>query len=94
MHPTSATVLDHLLRLPTPGLNAFLFNLPAAGLIAFLFNVMEEVLPIFASAAVVQGGLGLTPSQLAPSLSFGGVVLMVYALKGFPRLMRCVATWW
>ena len=49
---------------------------------------MEEVLPIFASAAVAQGGLGLTPAQLAPSLSFGGVVLCVYALKGFPWLMR------
>lgn len=61
------------------------------GLIAFLFNVMEEVLPIFASAAVAEGGLGLTPAQLAPSLSFGGVVLCVYALKGFPWLMRCVA---
>lgn len=62
-------------------------SLPS-GLIAFLFNFMEEVLPIFGSAAVSKGGLGLTPAQLAPSLSFGGIVLCVYALKGFPWLMR------
>lgn len=69
---------------------ASLLILSPSGLIAFLFNVMEEVLPIFGSAAVAQGGLGLTPAQLAPSLSFGGIVLCVYALKGFPWLMRWV----
>ncbi|PRW58585.1 glucuronokinase 1 isoform A [Chlorella sorokiniana] len=69
---------------------ACITTLAGYGLIAFLFNVMEEVLPIFASAAVAQGGLGLTPAQLAPSLSFGGIVLCVYALKGFPWLMRRV----
>ncbi|KAL4856775.1 Protein ZINC INDUCED FACILITATOR-LIKE 1 [Chlorella vulgaris] len=58
------------------------------GLIAFMFNMLDEVTPLFASAAVSDGGLGFAPSQLAPSLSFGGVVLCCWALKGFPWLIR------
>lgn len=63
------------------------------GLVAFCFNILDELTPLFASAAVADGGLGFSPSALAPSLSFGGVVLMCYALKGFPWLMRCGAAW-
>ena len=48
----------------------------------------DEITPIFASAARADGGLGLSPSALAPSLSFGGAVLVVWALKGFPWAMR------
>lgn len=58
------------------------------GLIAFFYIFLDELIPIFASAAPADGGLGFSPSQLAPSLSFGGAVLVAWALKGFPWLMR------
>lgn len=58
------------------------------GLIAFFFNILDEITPIFASAGVADGGLGFSPSQLAPSLMFGGLMLMTWALRGFPWLMR------
>ena len=58
------------------------------GLIAFFYNILDEITPIFASARVADGGLGFSPSQLAPSLMFGGLVLMTWALRGFPWLMR------
>ncbi|KAL4425550.1 hypothetical protein ABPG75_009566 [Micractinium tetrahymenae] len=58
------------------------------GLIAFLFSVLDEVTPIFASGAVAEGGLGFTPSQLALSLSFSGLVLVTWALLGYPRLSK------
>lgn len=48
----------------------------------------DEVTPLFASAAVAEGGLGFTPAALAPSLSFGGIVLCVWALRGFPWLHK------
>ena len=35
------------------------------------------------------GGLGFAPAELAPSLSFGGAVLVVWALHGFPWLSGC-----
>lgn len=65
-----------------------LTTLAGYGLIAWLYNMLDEITPIFASAARADGGLGLSPSALAPSLSFGGAVLVVWALKGFPWAMR------
>ena len=44
--------------------------------------------PPLAAAPTREGGLGLTTTQLAPSLGFSGVVLMAYSLLGFPRLAR------
>ncbi|PSC76968.1 MFS general substrate transporter [Micractinium conductrix] len=61
-------------------------SLVGYGLIAFMFNLLDEVTPIWASADVSNGGLGFAPAELAPSLSFGGAVLVVWALHGFPWL--------
>ena len=48
----------------------------------------QQVVPIFASAPAEEGGLGFSTSQLAPSLTFGGGVLMVWALAGYPAMLR------
>lgn len=58
------------------------------GLIAFDFNYSDELVPIYASAPPREGGLGFSTSELAPSLSFGGTVLMLWALFGFPRMLK------
>jgi MFS family permease len=52
----------------------------------------DEVLPIYASAPPHEGGLGFSTSQLAPSLSFGGTVLMLWSLFGFPVLLKRFGT--
>lgn len=57
-------------------------------LIAFIFNILDELVPIYASAPLAEGGLGFSTRQLAPSLSFSGVVLIGWALWGFPWLLR------
>ncbi|GAB4814743.1 hypothetical protein N2152v2_001789 [Parachlorella kessleri] len=69
-----------------------LLALGGYGAIAFFYNFSDEVLPIFASAPPGEGGLGFTTSQLAPSLSFGGITLMLWALFGFPLLLRRFGT--
>lgn len=84
--PDTAAVPDA--NLPWHKLKAVRLSLCGYGLIAFLFNILDEVTPIFASAAVAQGGLGFSPSQLAPSLSFGGLVLVPWALLGYPPLSK------
>lgn len=48
----------------------------------------DELVPIFASAPPGEGGLGFPTSQLAPSLIFGGTVLTLWALWGFPALLQ------
>ena len=57
-------------------------------LVAFCFILLDELTPIFASAPVAQGGLGWSTASLAAPLSFGGAVLIVWALWGFPWLHR------
>eukprot|EP00887_Chlorella_sp_A99_P008220 scaffold12.g8220.t1 len=61
-------------------------------LIAFLFSMVEELVPIYASAPLPEGGLGLSTTQLAPPLAFSGVVLMAWSLVGYPWLARAVGT--
>lgn len=46
-------------------------------LICLLYNLMDEVTPIFGSAAEKDGGLSLTTSQLALPLALGGVSIFV-----------------
>ncbi|CAG9467144.1 unnamed protein product [Pedinophyceae sp. YPF-701] len=58
------------------------------GAVALLYCIMDEVTPIFGSAAVADGGLGLLEHQLALPLSVGGIVLVVQAVYVFPRLSK------
>lgn len=50
--------------------------------IAGFFNYLDELRPIFASAPVREGGLGLTTDVLAWSLGFGGIAFMLYSYWG------------
>ena len=58
------------------------------GSIAFLYNFADELTPLFAAAPVAIGGVGLLASQLAVPLVFCGVILMWYAVYGYPWFQR------
>ncbi|DBA90651.1 TPA: hypothetical protein ACH3X1_003874 [Trebouxia sp. C0004] len=58
------------------------------GSIAFLYNFVDELTPLFAAAPPAIGGVGLLASQLAVPLVFCGVVLMWYAVYGYPWFQR------
>ena len=62
------------------------------GCVAFLFNLLDELVPIFASAAERDGGLGWDPSQLAPPLAVGGMALILWSQLGYFRLQKKVGT--
>ena len=62
------------------------------GCVAFLFNLLDELVPIFASAAEKDGGLGWDPAQLAPPLAVGGLALILWSQLGYHRLQRKVGT--
>ncbi len=53
-------------------------------LIVFFANMLEELTPIYASAPVRQGGLGLPLNLLAWPLTAAGGVLVVFTLYGYP----------
>lgn len=59
-------------------------SLAGYGLTAFVFIVLDELTPLFVSAPVSSGGLGLPTAQLAAPLSFGGLALLLWAWRGFP----------
>ena len=42
--------------------------------VSLLWILLDEIVPIFASAPRDAGGLGLTPQQLAPGMAFSGLV--------------------
>jgi len=60
--------------------------------ICFIYILIDELTPIFGSAAVKDGGLGFSTSQLAPPLAFSGVTLTIYALWGFPLYRKWLGT--
>ncbi|GLC73711.1 hypothetical protein PLESTF_001411000 [Pleodorina starrii] len=62
------------------------------GAVALIFCAVDEVFPIFASAPLTSGGLGMREDQIAPPLMFFGAVLMPYSLYGYPPLQRVVGT--
>ena len=51
-------------------------------IVAFIFNLLDEVRPIFASAPVEVGGLGLSTNVLSWPLSFGGLCFILFACVG------------
>lgn len=57
-------------------------------LIAFLYNCSDELIPLFAAAPPSIGGVGLLANQLAVPLVLSGVVLMWYAVYGYPWFQR------
>jgi len=64
-----------------------ILSLAGYALIAFCYVLLDELIPIFASADTSIGGLGFPTSELALPLAFGGAVLFIWAIFGFPWLM-------
>eukprot|EP00884_Botryococcus_braunii_P001000 jgi/Botrbrau1/10900/Bobra.0025s0073.1 len=61
-------------------------------LTAFLYNLLDELVPIFASAPEEAGGLGFSVQELAVPLMTGGGCLILWALFGYPWLERLIGT--
>lgn len=57
-------------------------------LIAFIYNTADELTPLFAAASPAVGGAGLLANQLAVPLGFCGIVLMLYAVLGYPKCLE------
>ncbi|KAK9822464.1 hypothetical protein WJX81_005081 [Elliptochloris bilobata] len=64
--------------------------LMGSGVVAFLWNYLEELTPIYISAPIARGGLGLSLSSFTPSIIFGGVVMAVFSLTYYPAYQRRV----
>ena len=58
-------------------------------IVAFLFNLLDEVRPVFASAPVEVGGLGLSTNVLSWPLSFGGLCFILFACLGASLALSC-----
>jgi MFS family permease len=69
-----------------------LFALAGYGSTAALFNLIDELLPVFASAPTAAGGLGLSPSHLAAALGVGGAALIVAARWGYRAIHARIGT--
>ena len=59
-------------------------------IVAFIFNLLDEVRPIFASAPIEVGGLGLSTNVLSWPLSFGGLCFILFACVG-EAVVRTIA---
>ena len=62
-------------------------------IVAFLFNLLDEVRPVFASAPVEVGGLGLSTNVLSWPLSFGGLCFILFACLGGSALLLLTMIW-
>lgn len=61
-------------------------------LCAFFYNLVDEMVPIFASAPLRVKGLALTTTQLAIPLAFGGSSIILWSLFGYPHLRAALGT--
>ncbi|KAI8462328.1 MAG: hypothetical protein J3K34DRAFT_462986 [Monoraphidium minutum] len=62
------------------------------GAVCLLFSCLDEVVPIFASAPVAEGGLGMEEADLAVPLALNGGCLILFSLLGYPPLQRAFGT--
>lgn len=69
-----------------------LLALSGYALIAFCYITLDELVPIFASASVLDGGLAYSTSKLSGPLSFSGVVLVIWMLIGYPWMSKKFGT--
>ncbi len=57
---------------------------------AFSYNIMDELVPLYASAPSSLGGLGLASNQLALPLMASGPVMIAWSVWGFPPVLRAL----
>lgn len=69
-----------------------LLALSGYALIAFCYIILDELVPIFASADIVDGGLAYSTSKLSGPLSFSGTILVVWMLVGYPWVSKRFGT--
>ncbi|KAI8645743.1 major facilitator superfamily domain-containing protein [Parasitella parasitica] len=60
----------------------------AYSIFGFHAMVFEEVLPLYFTAPVNAGGLGITRTDFAKTLSFFGVIQLIFQFGVYPRLTR------
>ena len=60
--------------------------------VAYSYNTMDEIIPLYASAAIGLGGLKLAPSSLAIPLTASAPVMIIFSFWGFPPLERALGT--
>ncbi|CEP19906.1 hypothetical protein [Parasitella parasitica] len=60
----------------------------AYSVFGFHAMVFEEVLPLYFTAPVNAGGLGITRTDFAKTLSFFGVIQLIFQFGVYPRLTR------
>lgn len=61
-------------------------------LFSFHAMVFEEVLPLYFTAPVYAGGLGVTSADFAKALSFFGIAQLVLQFDTYPRLTKRFST--
>lgn len=54
--------------------------------------VFDEVLPLYFTAPVAAGGLGITRTDFAKALSFFGVIQLIFQFGIYPRLTKRYST--
>ncbi|KAL0143609.1 major facilitator superfamily domain-containing protein [Mucor lusitanicus] len=64
----------------------------AYSVFGFHAMVFDEVLPLYFTAPVVAGGLGITRTDFAKALSFFGVIQLVFQFGIYPRLTKYYST--
>ena len=69
-----------------------IMTLAGYGMIAFTYNLVDEMMPIYASAPLVSGGLALSTSELAVPLAAGGSAIILWSLLGYPWLRSKLGT--
>lgn len=62
------------------------------GFTALVFAAFDETTPIFASAPIDEGGLDMEEVQLAGPLAFGGFILMLWSVWGYPKMQKRYGT--
>ncbi|GAN02943.1 member of major facilitator superfamily multidrug-resistance, DHA1 sub-family [Mucor ambiguus] len=64
----------------------------AYSVFGFHAMVFDEVLPLYFTAPVVAGGLGITRTDFAKALSFFGVIQLIFQFGIYPRLTKYYST--
>ncbi|KAK9863051.1 hypothetical protein WJX84_012434, partial [Apatococcus fuscideae] len=63
-------------------------TLAGYGMVAFSYNLLDELLPLYASAPIELGGLLLPANQLAVPLMASGPVMIIFSIWILPPIQR------
>jgi fucose permease len=60
--------------------------------VAFAYICVDELVPLFASAAIVDGGLSYSTQMLSGPLAFSGIALIAWMMGGYKWLQNKIGT--